>query len=728
MKLCMGCMQQVEDHAIACPYCGYNETAVQQEEYYLRPGTVIGGKYIAGRVLRYGGDVIKYIGMDAERDRKVTISEYLPSDFSTRSEGETEVTIYSGDALEQFNQGLITFLNEGNRIQQLGAVVGIARIYDCVAENETGYYISEYLEGENLQQILDKGKRYAPEEARAFINEILQGLQKVHSLGIIHCDIAPENIFVTRSGAVKLLNFGSAKYATTANSQSLAIILKQGYAPEEQYRSRGQRGAWTDVYAVAAVMYRMLTGKVPIESADRTLEDTLEDVSALVPDMPNAMGNALMNALNVYQDERTASAAEFYKELNSPDTKRRKVKHKKRETGRMPVWVKGLVAVVACAVIAGGAMLYRAHLQEKQLKVAGKVDEKFDTGINKPYESFQKNWKKYGFEASDVEVEFRYDNSVSIETVMEFEDYTDTGCLVDGAAVKSIKKDKAIKEKKVFAKIIVASADRYTFLPGWRNNAPMAVGEDEPVTYHQKRFCGTVKASDDVSKPYGVVKGIMIDGKAAGASDLEEPFYVRDSAGHKKNEVVISIYTGSYYLMEADKQKNSEYYKGRNVADIRFKYGTGRGGKWDSRSLDSSKYEKNYVSFHQDIGTVVEVESKSLAEGRKYDGSREVGEMLFDTVGVRLTYGVTTVGELKRQQCRIKNSSQYKNSDLVTWTEKTTFQKNEEIAIKAMPQPTPTPKPQPTATPRPAPVQEKPAATKKPAQKPGSYKSYRRVN
>ncbi|MCI8379622.1 MAG: serine/threonine protein kinase [Lachnospiraceae bacterium] len=728
MKLCMGCMQEIEDHAAACPYCGYNEMAMQQEEYYLRPGTVIGGKYIAGRVLRYGGDVIKYIGMDAERNHKVTISEYLPSDFSTRSEGETEVTIYSGDALEQFNQGLITFLNEGNLIQQLGDIEGIARIYDCVAENETGYYISEYLEGENLQQILDKGRQFSPEEARVFINEILRGLQKVHSLGVFHCDIAPENIFVSCSGAVKLLDFGSAKYATTVNSQSLAIILKQGYAPEEQYRSRGERGAWTDVYALAAVMYRMITGKVPIESADRTLEDTLEDVSDLVPDMPRAMGNALMNALNVYQDERTSSAAEFFDELNSQDTKRRKVKHKKYETEKMPIWVKGLVAVVACTVIAGGAVLYRAHLQEKQLQVAGKVDEKFDTGINKPYESFQKNWKKYGFEDSDVEVEFRYDNSVSIETVMEFEDYTDTGCLVDGAAVKSIKKDKAIREKEVFAKIVVASADRYTFLPGWKSNAPMAVGENKTVTYHQKRFYGTVKVSGDVSKPYGVVKGITVDGKAAAPSDLAEPFYVRDRDGHKKNEVVISIYAGSYYLMEADGKKNSEYYKGRNVSDIQFKYGTGKGGKWDSRSLEPSKYEQNYVSFNQNIGTIVEVESESLARGRKYDGSREIGGMLFDTVGVRLTYGVTTVGELKRQHCRIKNSSQYKNSDLVTWTEKATFKKNEEVAIKAMPKPTPTPKPEPTATPKPAPVQQKPTVTKKPAKKQESYRDYRKVD
>lgn len=724
MKLCMGCMQEIEDNDITCPHCGYNETTLQQEEYYLRPGTVVGGKYIVGRVLKYGGDVIKYIGMDAEQNRKVTISEYLPSDFSTRSKDESEVTIYSGDALEQFNQGLMTFLNEGSRIQQLGAVRGIAQIYDCVAENETGYYIAEYLEGESLEQVLAKGKKYSWEEVRVFINGILQGLQKVHSMGIIHCDIAPENIFVTKGGEGKLLDFGAANYVTTANSQSLAIILKQGYAPEEQYRSQGKRGTWTDVYALAAVMYRMLTGKVPAESIDRTLEDTLEDVSSLVPDIPKPVENALMNALNIYQAERTSSAAEFYKELNSPDTKRRKVKQKKRETGKMPVWIKGLVAVVACAVLAGGGVLYRAHLQGEQMKVSRKVNEKFDTGVNKSYESFQKNWEKYGFDASELEVEFRYDNGVSVETVKEFEDHTDTGCLVDGTAIQSIKKDKAVAGKKVFAKVIVASADRYTFLNGWRSNAPMAVDESESVAYSQKRFYGTVETSGDASKPYGVVKSIMIDGKEAKEADLSEPFYVRDSGENKKSDVVILIYTGSYYVMEEDKKKDRDYYKGKNVADILFRYGTGRDSGWSSRSLDKSKYEENYISFNQAEGTIVEVESENLAKGKKYDGSREVGGILFDTVGVRLTYGVTTVGDLRKQHCRIKNSNQYRSSDLVTWTEKATFKRNEEILIKAMPKPTPTPKP--TVAPKTEPAQ-KPAVTRKPARKPEGYNDNRTI-
>ena len=159
MKLCMGCMNQIEDHLSACPHCGFNEHTLRQESYYLDPGTVVGGKYIVGRVLNYGGHTVSYLGMDAEKNRKVIVKEYLPSDFSTRSEGEKDVTIYSGDGQVQFEQGLTNFLNEMNHIQSLKEAPGIAKVYDCLAENETGYVVSEYVEGKTLKEILEGGKK-----------------------------------------------------------------------------------------------------------------------------------------------------------------------------------------------------------------------------------------------------------------------------------------------------------------------------------------------------------------------------------------------------------------------------------------------------------------------------------------------------------------------------------------------------------------------------------------
>lgn len=375
MKLCMGCMNQMEDNLSTCPHCGFNEAALQQESYYLTPGTVVGGKYIVGRVLSYGGHTVSYLGMDAEAERKVVVKEYLPSDFSTRSEGEKEVTIYSGDAQVQFERGLTNFLNEANRIQSLGSPEGIAEVYDCIAENDTGYVVSEYVQGQTLKDILASGKKYSPEEATAFISKILEGLSKVHPMNIVHCDIAPETIMVTDSGEIKLLDFGATRYVTTANSKSLSIILKQGYAPEEMYRSSGKRGPWTDVYALGAVMYRMITGIVPQEAVERTLVDELKEPSKLGISIPDNIENALMNALNVYSEERTPSADVFLKELNSKSVKRLKVAKRKNDTGKFPVWAKGLVAALLCLVIAGGAYVAINGRQgnEKNLEADGYI-------------------------------------------------------------------------------------------------------------------------------------------------------------------------------------------------------------------------------------------------------------------------------------------------------------------------------------------------------------------
>ncbi len=359
MKLCMGCMEQIGDDVATCPYCGFNEGSLRQESYYLDPGTVVGGRYIVGRVLSYGGHTVSYLGMDAAENRKVVVKEYLPSDFSTRSEGDKDVTIYSGDGQVQFGQGLENFLNEANRIEHLQNPEGIAKVYDCLVENETGYVVSEYVRGRTLQQILREGKKYSPQEASDFICKILRGLSDIHDMDIVHCDISPDTIIVTDTGEIKLMDFGATRYVTTANSKSLSIILKRGYAPEEQYRSKGKRGPWTDVYALGAVMYQMITGILPRESVERALEDDLKEPSKMGIEIPKDMENALMNALNVYQAERTPSARVFLEELSSSNVKRIKVKQKRNKMGKFPLWAKGLVACLACIVVAGGIYMFQ---------------------------------------------------------------------------------------------------------------------------------------------------------------------------------------------------------------------------------------------------------------------------------------------------------------------------------------------------------------------------------
>ena len=359
MKLCMGCMNQIEDGQVTCPICGYNEREIVQETYYLTPGSVVGNKYIVGRVLDYGGYSVTYLGYDGEKNQKITIREYLPSDFSTRAKDELDVTIYSGDAYEQFTEGLMTFLNEGNSIEKIPDIHGIAKVYDCISENETGYVIGEYLEGQTLKEILETGKKFDINEAKQIIMSILQGLMEIHACNVIHYDICPDNIVITTEGEVKLINFGATKYSTSSNSKSLAIILKPGYAPEEQYRSQGEKGPWSDVYATAAVMYRMITGIVPEESVERAMVDALKVPSELGVKIEKSTENALLNALNVYQEYRTQSAEKFMNDLQADSVKRVIEKRNKLDNGKFPMWAKGLVAGLMCVVIVGSIFIIR---------------------------------------------------------------------------------------------------------------------------------------------------------------------------------------------------------------------------------------------------------------------------------------------------------------------------------------------------------------------------------
>ncbi len=645
MKLCMGCMNQMEDHLVVCPHCGFNEAALRQESYYLEPGTIIGGKHIVGRVMSYGGHTISYLGMDAEANRKVIIKEYLPSDFSTRSEGEKEVTIYSGDGQAQFEQGLTNFLNEANRIQQLGKAEGIAQVYDCIAENDTGYVISEYVEGKTLKEILDSGKKFGAEEAKSFILRILRGLGNVHKMNIVHCDISPETIMVTDSGEIKLMDFGATRYVTTANSKSLSIILKRGYAPEEQYRSRGVRGPWTDVYAIGAVMYRMLTGVVPQESVDRVLADDLKEPSKMGISIPTNTENALMNALNVYKEERTPSAEAFLKELNSPAVKRIKVKKRNNKTGKFPVWAKGLVACLFCVAIAGGVILYRMSGEDTRLDSKAiilkdlkgmeveKVQEYIDS-LNKDNGwNIKLDTEEHIFDLVKENNGTIYSQSVepstnlSDKTVLEnIDDLQDENGKVTG----TIKCTVYSNEKLYFSEI--SDMNAYALAK--------KLGID--VT-DETRF---IRVQGEKGNYYDL-KSLQIEEEVINAEDLKKEENANKEINYNEG---IRI---SYYASEFFYWKELDAFEGKKINDLP-KYATyeydlknekKRKKTGKEKSLKgTSLVDENYYSFEEEAGTIVE---QTRPAGQKLDMSEGMEESLLYVIKERLTYNGETGSQVE---------------------------------------------------------------------------------
>ena len=363
-KLCLGCMETYNEKYNTCPYCGYEEGTPPKEAYHLVPGTTIKDKYIVGKVIGYGGFGVTYLGYDSVLNQKVAIKEYLPGEFATRVTGASDVTIFSGERQEQFADGIVKFVDEARRLAKFRNTSGIVRIFDSFTANHTAYIVMEYLEGETLKEKLAREGKMPVDEALNLMMPVIKALSEVHKEGILHRDISPDNIFVTKYGEVKLLDFGAARYATTTHSKSLSVIVKPGYAPQEQYRSRGDQGTWTDVYACAATLYKMITGVTPEESMERGNRDTLVPPSKLGIKIPKNKENAIMNALNLKIEDRTQTAEAFEADLTTEnDVKRNKIRFKKMDVGKWPLWLKITSGAAAAAITAFIVLLMTGVIQ-----------------------------------------------------------------------------------------------------------------------------------------------------------------------------------------------------------------------------------------------------------------------------------------------------------------------------------------------------------------------------
>lgn len=355
--LCLGCMEEYDGEFDVCPYCGYVQGTPAKEAYHIAPGAVIKDRYKIGRVLGSGGFGITYIGYDMTLEKRVAIKEYLPIEFATRMPNETNVEIYAGEKQEQFLAGMKKSLDEAKRLAEFRQTPGITQVFDFFEENNTAYIVMELLEGETLKDKLKRDGKMTVEEALPIVLAVIGALKAVHARSIIHRDIAPDNIYLLKNGEVKLLDFGASRQVTTTHSKSLTVILKLGYAPVEQYQSGGNQGPWTDVYALAATFYKMITGRRPPESPERRMKDTLKEPSKLGVTIDKNIENAMMNALHVRIEDRTQSAEEFENALYSPDVKRTEATVEKADMGRWPMWLKALCVAAGAAVIVTGGLL-----------------------------------------------------------------------------------------------------------------------------------------------------------------------------------------------------------------------------------------------------------------------------------------------------------------------------------------------------------------------------------
>lgn len=362
-KQCMQCMEFYDAQYDICPYCGYEENSGKKELLHIDAGTVLIDRYLIGNALGFGGFGVTYIGYDQKLKRKVAIKEYLPSEFATRALHQPDVMINNNEKkMQQFTAGMKKFLEEAKKLAKLSSLDGIVHIYDSFEANHTAYIVMEYLEGETLASYMKREKKLTEEAAMDIIVPVLQTLEEVHHSGIIHRDIAPDNIFLAKGQDgkthVKLIDFGASRYASTSHSKSLTVLIKPGYSPAEQYQSNGEQGTFTDVYAVGAVLYHLVTGVRPEDAFERRTQiqsggkDPLKDPSCYNDELSENFENALMNALSVRVEDRSETADAFLQELISGEPVKRRVSSIRRiDFMRWPLWAKiGVPASAAAAI------------------------------------------------------------------------------------------------------------------------------------------------------------------------------------------------------------------------------------------------------------------------------------------------------------------------------------------------------------------------------------------
>ena len=301
-RLCPFCMQMAESDT--CPHCGKNVNYAGSPAH-LPAGYVVSGAhpYVLGAALGQGGFGITYIALNMDTGERVAIKEYYPTYCSTRSDAST-VTAYSSQE-EVYEKGKERFLDEARTLKSLSDLKSIVNILDFFQANNTAYLVMEFLEGSSLKEYAAKHGRFPAQPFLHQIKPLMEDIQKMHDRGVIHRDIAPDNIILLPDGQLKLIDFGAAR--SYIGDKSMTVVVKKGFAPVEQYFSTGSTAS-TDVYALAATIYYCITGKVPMDSAQRQNEKkALASPASLGADLSPRQEKALFKALEVQQKNRTES-------------------------------------------------------------------------------------------------------------------------------------------------------------------------------------------------------------------------------------------------------------------------------------------------------------------------------------------------------------------------------------------------------------------------------------
>ncbi len=313
-NLCMSCMKDIGTEK-QCPYCGFHADS-KQIEPYLPIRTVLGNRYLVGKLLEYNGDGATYMGLDLSTRESVNIREFFPENIAQRDPKTLGVFVMP-EKETIYNECLQSFTEMWRKLMRLSGLSALIKVRDILEGNGTCYAITENIDGITLREYLLRNNvgYISWEKARPLLMPVLSTLGTLHASGIIHRGISPSTLVVAPDGKIRITGF-SISPVRSARSE-LKCQLYNGYAAFEQYGFEGRQGTWTDIYGFGAVLYRTLIGTDPIDATERVTNDRLMVPGKFAEQLPAYVINGLVNALQIMPEDRTRTVEELRAELSA---------------------------------------------------------------------------------------------------------------------------------------------------------------------------------------------------------------------------------------------------------------------------------------------------------------------------------------------------------------------------------------------------------------------------
>ena len=324
LNICYDCMKRIPEGSTICPACGNDNRIQSNPESTLPEGTVLFRKYLVGKVIGRGGFGITYIGYDLDLQLKVAIKEYFPAGVSIRSSRSYDVIsdVSTSQDHTAFSKGCEAFLDEARMLASVESPY-IVHVRDFFREHGTAYIVMNYVEGVTIPTAMrQSGGRIEASRMTGLVLPLIEQLDDLHEMNIIHRDIKPDNVMIVRDRRgehLVLLDFGAARSFVSGNiSKTFTAVVTPGFAPPEQYSQRSKQGAYTDVYGLCATLYYAITGAIPPTATERSIENVpIKGLREFGVNLPRTVETAIMHGLALRSTDRTQTMQQLYEELTA---------------------------------------------------------------------------------------------------------------------------------------------------------------------------------------------------------------------------------------------------------------------------------------------------------------------------------------------------------------------------------------------------------------------------